>query len=481
MLLTSFVDLISLEPFEHLGVMSRPARIKFIKGASRLSLSLPLVSQSPAQALHASQHILSLLFGPPAQRAFHVRYWDGSQQGPAWPTPATLVLSTPAALRRMLLPPSDLALGEAYIFGDFDVEGNLEYVLAQAVSLGEQLLRPAVIARLLYWLLRLPGDPRPVQRPAFADNADVHSKTRDAHAIRYHYDVGNDFYSLWLDEKMVYSCAYFAAEDDSLEQAQINKLDRICRKLRLKPGEKLLDIGCGWGGLAIYAAQHYGVQVTGITLSPAQAEVARARAEQAGVGEQVTIEIRDYRDLSGKVKYDKVASVGMVEHVGRARFPQYFAQIYRLLRPGGLFLNHGIVKEIAPAFIHWGFGLVESYLNRYSFLQNYVFPDGDLRRISEMNLRAELSGFELRDAENIREHYALTLRQWVKRLEAHHEEAVALTDEVVYRIWRLYMSGSAQSFAAARIGVVQTLFVKPHPGGQAGLPLGRADIEAAAP
>ena len=305
-----------------------------------------------------------------------------------------------------------------------------------------------------------------MQRPAFADNADVHSKTRDAHAIRYHYDVGNDFYSLWLDEKMVYSCAYFAAEDDSLEQAQINKLDRICRKLRLKPGEKLLDIGCGWGGLAIYAAKHYGVQVTGITLSPAQAEVARARAEQAGVGEQVTIEIRDYRDLSGKVQYDKVASVGMVEHVGRARFPQYFAQIYRLLRPGGLFLNHGIVKEIAPAFIHWGFGLVESYLNRYSFLQNYVFPDGDLRRISEMNLRAELSGFELRDAENIREHYALTLRQWVKRLEAHHEEAVALTDEVVYRIWRLYMSGSAQSFAAARIGVVQTLFVKPHPGGR---------------
>ena len=223
------------------------------------------------------------------------------------------------------------------------------------------------------------------------------------------------------------------------------------------------------------------MQVTGITLSPAQAEVARARAEQSGVGGQVTIEIRDYRDLSGKVQYDKVASVGMVEHVGRAKFPQYFAQIYRLLKPGGLFLNHGIVKEIAPAFIHWGFGLVEYYLNRYSFLQNYVFPDGDLRRLSEMNLRAELTGFEIRDAENIREHYALTLRQWVKRLETHHEEAVALTDEVIYRIWRLYMSGSAQSFAAGRIGVVQTLFVKPHPGGEAGLPLGRADIEAAAP
>ncbi|GAA4016985.1 class I SAM-dependent methyltransferase [Deinococcus rubellus] len=444
-----------------------------------MQLQRSSVGHTTRPSLATARQILSLLFGPPGQRAFHVRYWEGTLEGPAHPTPATLVFNSPASLRRMLLPPSDLALGEAYIFGDFDVEGNLEFVLAQAVSLGDRLLKPLVAARVLALLLALPGEARPTARPAFGDDSKAHTKERDAHAIRYHYDIGNDFYKLWLDERMVYSCAYFNTGQESLEEAQATKLDRICRKLRLQPGERMLDIGCGWGGLAIYAAQHYGVTVTGITLSPSQAEIARERAEAAGVDDRVIIEIRDYRDLPATIRYDKVASVGMFEHVGRAKMPQYFAQIYRLLKPGGLLLNHGIVKEIAPAFIHWGFGTVERYLNSRSFLQNYVFPDGELRRLSEVNLRAEQAGFEIRDAENMREHYALTLREWVRRLESHHAEVLArgLADEVTYRIWRLYMSGSAQSFAAARIGIVQTLMVKPFPGGEAGLPLNRTDIE----
>lgn len=444
-----------------------------------MSLSLSSVSPSPQQTLSASRQIMSLLFGPPSRRSFHVRYWDGTLEGPSGDTPATVVLASPASLRRMLWPPSDLALGEAFIFGDFDVKGNLEHVLAQAVTIGDQLLQPTVAARVVAALLSLPNAERPAPHLNFDDKSKTHSKERDAHAIRYHYDIGNEFYKLWLDERMVYSCAYFKTEHDTLEEAQIAKLDRICKKLRLQPGERFLDIGCGWGGLAIYAAQHYGVTVTGITLSPAQAEVARARAEAAGVGDRVKIDIRDYRDLPASTRYDKVASVGMFEHVGRAKMPQYFAQIYKLLRPGGLLLNHGIVKEIAPNFIHWGFGTVERYLNAHSFLQNYVFPDGELRRLSEVNLRAEQAGFEIRDAENMREHYAMTLREWIKRLEDHHAEILArgLADEVTYRIWRLYMAGSAQSFTAGRIGVVQTLLVRPLPNGAANLPLGRADIE----
>ena len=430
------------------------------------------------QPLSASQKALKLLFGPASQRRFHVRYWDGTLEGPAQPTAATLVLNNPAALRRMLLPPSDLALGEAYIFGDFDVEGNLEHLLGQAVSLADRLLRPGVLLSLIWQLLKLPDTPRPTPRAAFAETeAQVHSRTRDAQAIRYHYDVGNDFYQLWLDQRMVYSCAFFQTGDETLEAAQAAKLERICRKLRLKPGEHLLDIGCGWGGLAIYAAQHYGVRVTGITLSPSQAEIARERAVAAGVAEQVSIEIRDYRDVPPGTLYDKIASVGMVEHVGRAKLPRYFSQIAQLLRPGGLMLNHGIVKEITPAFVSWGFGLLEKYLNDHSFIQNYVFPDGDLRRLSEMNAHAEKVGLEIRDVENLREHYALTLRHWVSRLEAQRHEAIELSNDVTYRIWRLYMSGSAQSFTAGRIGIAQTLFAKPLPGGEAGLPLSRADAE----
>ncbi|MFC4453721.1 cyclopropane-fatty-acyl-phospholipid synthase family protein [Deinococcus sonorensis] len=444
-------------------------------------LQLSGSSLAQPRALTVSRRILRVLFGPPATRPFGVRWWDGQQEGPRG-APATLVLNRPGALRRMLLPPSDLSLAEGYLYGDFDVDGDLVALLRQLVPLGTTLLRPATWLLLLPLLLSLPGDdapPRP--RRSSPHEGEVHSTTRDAQAIRYHYDVGNDFYALWLDQRMVYSCAYFPSGHETLDEAQVAKLDRICRKLRLKPGERLLDIGCGWGALAIHAAQHYGVHVTGITLSPAQLDVARQRAHSAGVADRVTFELMDYRAVPPGRQYDKIASVGMVEHVGRARLQEYFTRVYRLLKPGGLFLNHGIVTATTPRFVRWGFGLLEWYLNRFSFIQEYVFPDGDLRRISETLQRAEQAGFETRDVENLREHYALTLREWIRRLEQHHASVVQLADEVTYRIWRLYMSGSAQSFEAGRIGVVQSLLARPDADGHAGVPLSRADIEQPPP
>ncbi|ULH14555.1 cyclopropane-fatty-acyl-phospholipid synthase family protein [Deinococcus sp. KNUC1210] len=429
----------------------------------------------------AARAVLRLLFGPPAKWAFGVRYWDGTSEGPAGAT-TVLHLNRAGALRRMLWPPSDLSVAESYLFGDLDIEGDPLPLLTQGVAAAPRLLHPLTLLRLLPRLLSLPTDDAP-PRPSHAATHEggVHSKERDARSIRYHYDVGNDFYALFLDQRMVYSCAYFATGQETLEEAQRLKLDRLCRKLRLKPGEHLLDIGSGWGALSIYAAQHYGVRVTGITLSPAQAELARARAQAAGVADRVTFELRDYRDLPPVPSFDKIVSVGMVEHVGSGKLPAYFQQAYRLLRPGGLFLNHGIVTAVTPRFVRWGFGLMERYLNSHSFIQEYVFPDGELRRIGELTARAEAAGFELRDVENMREHYALTLLEWIRRLEANHDQVVRLTDEVTYRIWRLYMAGSADSFRAGRIGVVQSLYAKPTSSGKAGLPLSRVDVEAGTP
>ncbi|WP_407569487.1 class I SAM-dependent methyltransferase [Deinococcus altitudinis] len=437
----------------------------------------PLAVASGQRHLLLARQALRLLFGPPERRSFGVRLWNGQQDGPHHPA-VTLVLRRAGALRRMLLPPSDLSMAEGYLFGDFDIEGDIEALLAGLVPLAARLLSPAVWVRLLPLLLGLPADdapPHPTR--AAAHEGETHSEERDASSIRYHYDVGNNFYALWLDRQMVYSCAYFETGQETLEVAQEAKLERICRKLRLQAGEHLLDIGSGWGALAIHAARHHGVRVTGITLSPAQAEVARRRAQEAGVEGRVSFLLRDYRELPQGQLFDKVASVGMVEHVGRTRLPGYFAQVHRLLKPGGLFLNHGIVAAGTPGFVRWGFGLVERYLNAHSFIQEYVFPDGDLRRVSETLGRAEEAGFETRDVENLREHYALTLREWVRRLEAHRAEIVAAQGEVTYRIWRLYMAGSAGSFVAGRIGVVQSLLAKPAADGRAGVPLGRADIE----
>jgi cyclopropane-fatty-acyl-phospholipid synthase len=261
---------------------------------------------------------------------------------------------------------------------------------------------------------------------------------------------------------MVYSCAYFSKPEEDLDSAQERKLDYVCGKLRLRQGERLLDIGCGWGALIMHAAAHYGVECVGITLSVPQAEVARKRLRAAGLNDLCRVEVSDYRDIDHDQQYDKIVSVGMFEHVGEAFLPEYFQRAWDLLRPGGVFLNHGVAYSA-------------TYRRRGpSFTDRYVFPDGDLVPISTSLRAGELSGFELRDVESLREHYALTLHHWIQRLEAHREEACHITDDATYRIWRLQMAGSAHGFRSGRLNVYQTLFAKPVCG-HSGLPLTRAD------
>jgi cyclopropane-fatty-acyl-phospholipid synthase len=260
---------------------------------------------------------------------------------------------------------------------------------------------------------------------------------------------------------MVYSCAYFTRGDEELEEAQANKLDYVCRKLRLQSGDRVLDIGCGWGGFALYAAQYYGVSVVGVTLSLRQAEVARKRMAAAGLTHQCTIDVADYRDLTDQEVFDKIVSIGMVEHVGKAQLHRYFRQAHRLLKPGGVFLNHGIASGD-------GDGRLGPFADRY------VFPDADVVPLHQIVTAAEKQEWEVRDVESLREHYAMTLDRWVGRLEKEHGRAVDLVGETTYRVWRLYLAASAQWFRMGRLNVYQTLFTKPSEG-RSGFPLTRED------
>ncbi|MGQ0639588.1 MAG: class I SAM-dependent methyltransferase [Gemmatimonadaceae bacterium] len=428
-----------------------------------------------------TRELLRTLFGEPDERDFAVRYWDGTTEKPATSAALTLVLQHPGALRRMLWPPTELRGAEAYIRNDIDLEGDLE----RAAVLGELLqrrIRPERFVRLvLPRLLALPSNRslrREPSRRRWSLRAPVrkHSPERDKSAVRYHYDTGNDFFQLFLDERMVYSCAYFEPGRESLEAAQVAKLEHTCRKLRLAPGERLLDIGCGWGSLILHAAERYGVHALGITLSEAQAAFARERIAAAGLSDRCRVEVRDYRQLARDAQVDKVVSIGMVEHVGHGRVGEYFDQAYRVLRPGGLFLSHGITtiagarpKPVATRVKDWlwrGRGLIK----------HYVFPDSELLPLGDHVLAAERAGFESRDAESLREHYAMTLRHWLRRLEAERDAAVRLVGDATYRVWRLYLAGSAHAFANARINVVQLLLAKPDAAGRSEVPLTRRDV-----
>ena len=428
------------------------------------------------------REVLAAFFGEPHERSFDVKFWDGAvDRGSAAQSPYTLVLNRPAALRRMLLPPNEVSLVESYISGDVDVEGSMEAAAGLADAIGNRLHSPIGVAKLIRLVLRLPGqaadDLNDARFPERARNLGPrHTPVRDAAAVRFHYDVGNNFYKLWLDRRMVYSCAYFHSADDSLDVAQEAKLDLICRKLRLKPGDRLLDIGCGWGGLIMYAAERYGVDATGITLSENQASLARERIDQAGLGERCRVAIRDYRTLTADDGYDKIASVGMIEHVGLSHLPVYFASAFRALKAGGLFLNHGIVslREARPKSIRDK--IFAKLWKADSFIDTYVFPDGKLTASADVISAAEASGFEVRDVESLREHYAMTLRHWVRSLDEKSREAIGIVGNHTYRVWKLYMAGSAHAFATAGINVIQTLLAKPDAAGRSNLPLTRDDI-----
>ena len=417
----------------------------------------------PEQAVTRTLELLDALFGAHGATV-GVRLWEGTCWPDDAPRPATIVLNHPAALSRMFLRANEVALAEAYLWDDFDVEGDMESVHGLADALCDLLQDRGAVLRLLPKVLRLPR--RDTAREGGRDRARMqgrqHSRRRDRQAIAYHYDVSNDFYQLWLDGRMVYSCAYFRSLDAALDEAQAAKLDMLCHKLRLQPGQRLLDLGCGWGGLLIWAARHYGVDATGITLSQEQADLAAVRIAEAGLSDRCRVVVKDYREVEDWGCWDALVSVGMFEHVGEAMLPTYFSRALRLLKPGGVFLNHGIARRYS-----------DPWRKKGTFTQAYVFPDGELVPIAETVDAAEAVGFEVRDVESLREHYALTLRHWVRRLEARHEEALQHVVELTYRVWRLFMSGSAHGFGSGRLNVYQTLLVKPRGAWGSGLPLTR--------
>ncbi|HTV09007.1 MAG TPA: cyclopropane-fatty-acyl-phospholipid synthase family protein [Candidatus Aquilonibacter sp.] len=380
--------------------------------------------------------------GPP----FAIRFWDSTQWSSSELTPAfTLVLHTPTAWHTLSHTPDELALAEHYIDGHIDVEGDL-YLALRAIPQIESSIRSADMTSvpLRVYTAAIAG-----RMERFLHAGNQHSQKRDAAAIAYHYDKPPAFYELFLGPTMVYSCAYFRSPGNTLETAQRDKMDHICRKLALVPGERFLDIGCGWGSLTLHAAAQYGAAAHGVSLSQSQVEYARQRIAAAGQSANCNIYWSDFRDLDQvHTPFNKIASVGMVEHVGLKQIDAYFREAYQLLVPNGLFLNHGITRR---AGTHRG---------GPSFIDRYVFPDGELLTLTEMIRAAEDAGFEVRDVEDLREHYEETLHRWVANLVAHRDEAIALTDTRTFRIWQLYMAGSAEAFRRGDIAVHQLLLSK---------------------
>ncbi|WP_306186104.1 cyclopropane-fatty-acyl-phospholipid synthase family protein [Streptomyces sp. MK5] len=415
--------------------------------------------------------LLEQLLGTPLP--VRIRAWDGSESGP--PGAPTLVVRNRRALRRLLFKPGELGLARAWVAGDLTVDGDLYTALGllsglvwergeDARGLAGTLRDPQARAAAL-GLVKLAGPPLPPAPPAEEVRRPGHLHTRrsDRRAISHHYDVGNDFYELVLGPSMVYSCAYWPAPEPgaTLEQAQHDKLELICRKLGLEPGQRLLDVGCGWGSMAMHAAREHGVSVVGVTLSQEQAAYARKRVADEGLTDRVEIRVQDYRDVADG-PYDAISSIGMAEHVGAARYLEYANELYALLKPGGRLLNHQIGRRPQRD---------ESAYHVDEFIDAYVFPDGELAPIGTTVTQLERAGFEVRDVESIREHYALTLRRWVANLEANWARAVQLTSPGRARVWRLYMAASALAFERNRIGVNQVLAVKTPESGDSGMAL----------
>lgn len=390
--------------------------------------------------------------GPP----FVIRLWNGEQ----WSSSAnqkpvfTLVFETPLALEALLAAPNELTLGEAFIRRDLDVEGDLisafcaaEFLFNRSRSMRQKLLEKLACAATAI-------------RLRLTDGA-LHSPGRDQRSISYHYDQPVEFFEPWLGRSLVYSCGYFEHPDDSLDTAQQQKLALITRKLDLQRGEQFLDIGCGWGSLVMHAGAEHGARARGITLSQEQAATAKRRIEKAGLCACCSVELRDYRDTNGSdLLFDKIASVGMFEHVGRDKLALYFETVRRILKPGGVFLNHGIARfSRAP-------------VRKSSFIERHVFPDGRLVTLPEVVSAAESQGLEVRDVENLREHYDLTLQRWMKGLRRHAGTLLELVPESTYRTWLLYIAGSAAAFRRGDIGVYQVLLSRPERGRSA-LPLTR--------
>jgi cyclopropane-fatty-acyl-phospholipid synthase len=397
------------------------------------------------------ERLVEKLSRAPLPAGVKLRLWNGFSLNLGGDNPAcTLQVHTPAGLRALLFRPNSLKLGEAYIYGDCDVTGNLRDVFPIAdeliggkTSLSDKLRAAGFLLRHSY-----KGGNKEHAAKLRGDRAS-HSRTRKA--ISYHYDLPVEFWRLWLDRQLVYSCAYFEKADATLEEAQTAKLDLICRKLRLRPGERFLDMGCGWGALICHAAQHYGVKALGVTLADRQAEHAAERIRQLGLSESCKVEVRNFFDVEKLGPFDKIASVGAVEHV--QSLSRYFDYAFRLLKPGGAFLNHGITT--APT---------NPIREGDSFLDRYVFPDYHLASIGETVRAAERAGFDVRDVESLREHYAHTVELWHERLVRARAAVEKVTDPIRYRIFDLYLAGVAYEFHVGRLHLHQTLLFKPMKG-----------------
>lgn len=396
----------------------------------------------------------------------NMRFWDGSVlRAESSGEDRSVVVVEPRALSHVMREPSEIGLARAWVDGSLTVDGALDDVLSTRHEFAGARLSRRDRLRLALAAVRVAGlgvlrrPPTPEIEASLGGHR--HSLVRDRTAIRHHYDVSNEFYRLVLGPSMVYSCAYFGDANDSLEQAQEHKLDLICRKLRLSAGERFLDIGSGWGALVLHAAGNYGVHATGITLSRSQAALARERARRLGLEQRVDIRVADYREvLDGP--FDKIASVGMYEHVGRAQLDEYVRTAAGLLRHGGLFLNHGIARLASEA------------PTSDTFISRYVFPDGELHPVDDLIASIRAAGLELRDVESMREHYPHTLRRWLANLETHRAEALALVGPQRERAWRLYMTASAQAFEDGEITVYQVVAARggaPH-----SLPLDRSEL-----
>jgi cyclopropane-fatty-acyl-phospholipid synthase len=403
-----------------------------------------------------------------ADLPIRLRAWDGSEVGPA--DAPTLVLRSPRALRRLLWHPGELGLAQAYVTGEIDVEGDLRQGLRRVWARARQrgtTTDPVTAARLARLAPRALaaarhagafGRPLPPPDSQARLRGRRHSGGRDRAAIAHHYDLSNDFYALVLDPQMAYSSAYWTsdAEDYTLQQAQADKLDLVCRKLSLRPGERMLDVGCGWGSLSIHAAKHYGAVVTAVTLSEQQAGFVRARVTELGLEEQITVRLQDYRELDGP-SYDAVASLEMGEHVGERNYPVYAQTLHRMVRPGGRVL----IQQMSRSTNHPGGG---------AFIEAYIAPDMQMRPVGETVAYLERAGLEVRDVHALREHYVRTVLAWYETFERRYAEAVAMVGEETARVWRLYLVGGALAFEEGRMGVDQILAVRPRVGGLSGMP-----------
>ena len=403
-----------------------------------------------------------------------IRGWDGSEHGPS--DAPVVVISSPAALRRLLWAPGELGLARAYVTGDLDVEGDLGDALRRVWVIagnraGRRKVAPGAVLSALRAIVRLGGLGRPPAPPLSEarPRGRLHSKRRDAQVIAHHYDLSNALYALLLDEHMAYSCAYWTADSDDYDvsDAQRDKLDLICRKLDLHPGMRLLDVGCGWGALAVHAAKHYGAQVTGVTISQEQLAFGRARLEREGVGHLVELRLQDYRDIPTVEQFDAVTSIEMGEHVGKDNYPAVLAQLHRLVRPGGRVL----IQQMSRGARHPGGG---------PFIERYIAPDMHMRPLNETVGLVERAGLEVHDVHALREHYARTINAWLDTFERRFDDVVDLVGIEQARVWRLYLVGGALAFEHNRMGVDQILAVRTPVSGDSEMPATRMGWEPSA-